>query len=312
MLTNLPPDYRVLALDKDTQETWILAGLKPTPEEEWARLRHFLGLSAADQEAMLQTVEVLFRRGHELVVSNYEYLLQNHETAAILGWEKGPDPQHLAERRRFFTVWLARTLGMDLGLDFARYLYRAGQIHAAHGPRQVHVPDVFVTGAISLVQATFARYLHEEMPGADVIPAALTGWNKVLSMHLHMMLLGYQSALELDRGEFAVPVSFFGKLRALAATPRVVAHASRHQTVEETLRKLFNYFPQLREAVFEPVWQEGERLDASGTPWLTVSPAYRVRPGWRLLVNGRDVAYSGGLDLEMSPGDEIQFFPPGR
>ena len=44
-------------------------------------------------------------------------------------------------------------------------LFRAGQLHAAHGPRQAHVPEVYVTGAISLVNAAFARFLHEEMPG---------------------------------------------------------------------------------------------------------------------------------------------------
>lgn len=31
----------------------------------------------------------------------------------------GADPTHLAERRRFFTVWLARLLGMDFSNDLA-------------------------------------------------------------------------------------------------------------------------------------------------------------------------------------------------
>ena len=58
-------------------------------------------------------VEPLFRRGHELVVGNYDYLLAHHETAVILGWDSGADQEHLAERRRFFTVWLVLTLGLD-------------------------------------------------------------------------------------------------------------------------------------------------------------------------------------------------------
>ncbi|MEZ4611776.1 MAG: hypothetical protein R2838_16305 [Caldilineaceae bacterium] len=49
----------------------------------------------------------------------YDYLLHQPETAAILGWEKGADPAHLAERRRFFTIWLARLLGMDFSDDLA-------------------------------------------------------------------------------------------------------------------------------------------------------------------------------------------------
>jgi hypothetical protein len=85
---------------------WELAGLTPTPEEDWQRLQEFLNLGRADIQAMLETVEPLFKRGQELVVDNYDYLLHHHETAAILGWERGVDPEHLAERRRFFTVWL--------------------------------------------------------------------------------------------------------------------------------------------------------------------------------------------------------------
>src|SRR5512139_2516861 len=117
---------------------WVLNRLDPTPEDEWDRLREFLSLGNEDIQSMLATVEVLFKRGIELVIGNYEYLLKNHETAAILGWEQGADPEHLAERRRFFTVWLARTLGMDLSHDFALYLFRAGQYHAGHGKRHIH------------------------------------------------------------------------------------------------------------------------------------------------------------------------------
>ncbi len=119
---------------------WTIGGLDPTPEDEWARMRAFLGITDAEIEAMLATVEPLFKRGHELVVGTYDYLLQNPETAAILGWEGGADQAHLSERRRFFTVWLARLLGMDFSTDLARYLFRAGKLHAAHGPRRAHVP----------------------------------------------------------------------------------------------------------------------------------------------------------------------------
>lgn len=293
-------------------EAWVLTGLPPTPEEEWERLRDFSGPDSADREVMLQTVEALFRRGPELVAGNYEYLLRNHETAAILGWEKGVDEAHLAERRRFFTVWLARTLSLDLGFDFARYLFRAGQIHAAHGPRQIDVPEVYVTGAVSLVNSTFARFLQEEMPQDPLVPAALAGWNKYLAMHLHMMLSGYRTALELDRGQFSVPVTFFGRLRTLLERQRLDVGCDRQGTVAAALRKLIRYYPQLRPVVFEPAWETSERLDATGTPWLVVHPAGQVRAGWRLLLNGREVSYSGGLGQILEPGDELQFFPPGR
>lgn len=291
---------------------WVLTGLQPAPEEAWERLRGFSGPTAADRQAMLQTVEILFRRGPELVAENYDYLLHNQETAAILGWEKGADEAHLAERRRFFTVWLARTLSLDLGNDFAGYLFRAGQIHAGHGPRRIHVPEVYVTGAISLVNSAFARFLQQELPNDPVVPAALAGWNKYLAMHLHMMLSGYRTAVELDRGDFMVPIHFFGRLRELLAVQQLALGCSQQQTITATLRKLFDYYPQLRPEVFDPAWETSERVDATGAPWLTVHKAGRVRPGWRLLLNGREAAYSGGLEQALQPGDELQFFPPGR
>jgi molybdopterin converting factor small subunit len=292
--------------------TWALRSLKPKPEEEWDRMRRFLGLGQEDLNAMLETVETLLRRSYELVVGNYDYLLQNPETAAILGWDSGPDPEHLAERRRFFTVWLGRTLGMDLGYDFARYLFRAGQLHAGHGPHQCRVPEVFVTGAVSLVNATFARFLAQDMPTAPAVPAALAGWNKALSMHLHMMLMGYQAAVELDSGDFRLRVTFYGRMRTLLERDELILTAAHGAQVESALRKLFNYYPHARQEVFDLTWEEGERLDAKGNAWVEVQPVYRPKRGWRLLINGRDIAYGGGLEQVMQEGDEMQVFPPGR
>lgn len=291
---------------------WELTGLLPTPEEEWQRLRDFLSFGQADIAAMLETVEPLFRRGHELVVGNYDYLLKNHDTAVILGWERGVDPEHLSERRRFFTVWLARTLGLDLSDDFASYLFRAGQIHAGHGPRQTHVPEVYVTGAISLVNATFARFLAEEMPGAAVVPAALAGWNKLLSLHLHMMLLGYQTARPLDSGDFSVKVTIFGKMRAVMGRQELSLRLPVGASMSVALRKLFNYFPQARPEIFDLHWVGSERDDSSGTPWFVAEKVYRLKPMWRVLLNGRDLSYIGGPEIGVSPGDEISIFPPGR
>ncbi len=293
-------------------KAWELAGLTSAPEEEWQRLREFLALGKTDIEAMLETVEALFRRGHELVVGNYDYLLRNHETAAILGWERGADPEHLAERRRFFTVWLARTLGLDLSNDFAQYLFRAGQIHAGHGPRQIHVPELYVTGAVSLVQATFARFLMEEMPGKAVVPAALAGWNKMLTMHLHLMLSGYRAARDLDAGDFALKVSLFGRMRPVTGRQILDIHLPTGARIETVLQKFFNYFPQARSEVFDLNWIGGERVDESGTPWFVPEKVYAVKPMWGVLLNGKDLSYIGGPTLPVSPDDEISIFPPGR
>ncbi len=297
---------------QDKPMVWTIDGLDPLPEEEWQRMRAFLGLNDDEVRAMLATVEALFKRGHELVVATYAYLLQNPETAAILGWEGGADPAHLSERRRFFTIWLARLLGMDFSTDLAHYLFRAGKFHAAHGPRRTHVPPVYVTGSISLVNATFARFLVEEMPGSPVIPQALAGWNKVLTLHLHLMQLGYQAAMAVDSGDHAVKFALFGRMRTVTGVHELDIHLADGATAQGALRKFFNYFPQARSELFDPAWTGGEHDDARGTPWFTVKPAYAVKPMWRVLLNGKDLSYIGGANIPIHPGDEIHVFPPGR
>lgn len=293
-------------------EPWQIDGLDPLPEEEWQRMRGFLALSDAEVGAMLTTVEALFKRGHELVVGTYDYLQRNEETAAILGWEEGADQAHLAERRRFFTVWLARLLGMDFSTDLAHYLFRAGKYHAAHGPRHTHVPPVYVTGSISLVNATFARFIMEEMPGHAQAPLALAGWNKVLTLHLHLMQMGYQAAQVIDQGDFAVQFVLFGRMRTATGAHELPVRVADGADVQSALRKFFNYFPQARGEVFDPAWLGGERTDAHGTPWFTVERQYAVKPMWRVLLNGKDLSYIGGPGINLTAGDEIHIFPPGR
>ncbi|GJM40472.1 MAG: hypothetical protein DHS20C20_07540 [Ardenticatenaceae bacterium] len=293
-------------------DTWQLSKLESTPEEEWDRLQSFLSLGKPDFDAMLATVEPLFRRGHELVVGTYDYLLNHHDTAVILGWEKGANPEHLAERRRFFTVWLARTLGLDLSHDFAHYLFRAGQIHAAHGPRQIHVPEMYVTGSVSLVNATFARFLLEEMPGDPIVPTALASWNKLLSLHLHLMLLGYQVARAWDDGDFPVELSFYGRVRNHTQRQKMTMHLPQESRIETLLIRFFNYFPQMRSDVFAVEWLSKDRLDEQGRPWLVMEKRYWAKKGWRVLLNGRNISFENGPDQMLKPGDKVSIFPPGR
>jgi molybdopterin converting factor small subunit len=64
--------------------------------------------------------------------------------------------------------------------------------------------------------------------------------------------------------------------------------------------------------VCDVVWKEQERDDSSGRPWLNVRPGYLVRPDWRVLVNGRNARFEGGLQTAIHPGDTVSIFPPGR
>ena len=284
--------------------------LAPDPSDEWRRLLKFVGLSEEDKLAMSRSVETLMRRATELVVDTYDYLQSVPETAAILGWEKGTDDSHLEERRRFFTIWLARVLGLDTSDEFSYYLFRAGKFHAAHGPRKIHVPPSYITTSIGMVGATFARFMEEAELAGNVVAPAMAGWNKYLSVQLQMMLLGYQAALDFDEGDLEIPISLYGRMRGIIGKRELTGHTKDGSPVEDILRKFFNYYPQARAEALQPVWHSQEKQDSS---WIEVYATYTPRPGgWRVLLNGRDLAYSGGFKKQVHEQDIISIFPPGR
>ncbi|MBI3942424.1 MAG: MoaD/ThiS family protein [Chloroflexi bacterium] len=286
-----------------------LRDLAPEPAEEWRRMLGFVGWNQRERLAASRSIETLFRRGPELVAQTYDYLLHVPETAAILGWEQGVDEGHLEERRRFFTVWLARTLGLDSSDEFAYYLFRAGKYHAGHGPRHIHAPPAYVTGSIGLVLAAFAQFMVDAGLPPETIGTAMAAWNKYLAVQLNQMLLGYHAARALAQGSLAIRCMLFGRLRSLLQVQELKIHVSEGTPVCDLLRKFFDYYPQIRPEALERVWSSEEKQN---TLWTKVVSAYMPRPGWRVLLNGRDLSYSGGFVVPLQVGDQIAIFPPGR
>jgi molybdopterin converting factor small subunit len=286
-----------------------LRALAPDPREEWRQLLQFVQWGADDQRAALATVDVLFRGGPELVAATYRHLAGNPVTAAVLGWEERVDEAHLEERRRFFTVWLARTLGLDTSDEFALYLFRAGQYHAGHGPRQIHVPSAYVTTSMGLVLAAFADTLRHAQLDGQTVASAMSAWSKYLTLQLHVMLLGYGVARDLRTGTCSVRYQLYGRVRHLVGRTEILANAAPAASLAEVLGKLFNYSPVLRDEALEPIW---EARTPDGSLWQEVLPVYAMRRGWRILLNGRDVEYEQGLSMLVSDGDTIAVFPPGR
>jgi molybdopterin converting factor small subunit len=286
-----------------------LTKLAPEPLEEWERMLRFSGPSLENRLAMSRTVETLMRRSTELVTSTYDYLSSVPETAAILGWEQGIDPSHLEERRRFFTIWLSRTLGIDTSEEFAQYLFTAGQYHAGYGPRQIHTPSAYVTGSIGLVLAAFAQYMSDANLASEVIGGAMAGWSKYLQVQLNQMLLGYQIAIDFAQGDFHIQCNLFGRMRKIVGKPNMTIPASSGDQVDDLLTKFFNFYPSARQAALDRVWQSQEKTDSL---WLEVHPVYVPRRGWRVVLNGRDLGFDKGFDFPVSEKDQLSIFPPGR
>jgi hypothetical protein len=258
---------------------------------------------------MRQTVDVLLQRGYELVVGTYDHLQRVPETAEILGWQQGEDQAHLAERRRFFTIWLARTISTDLGADFANYLFRAGQIHGAHGPRQIHTPAMWVMGSMGLILGAFADFIQSAHTDVTVVAPALAGWNKYLMLQLNQMHAGYETALALDRGAHAVEIKAYAMVRVEWGREKLVAHYSPGDQVVDVLRKVLDYSPGLRDVMFEKQWHGQDREQDL---WMTVSLVYTLNPGWRVQLNGKNLQFHGGFQTVLEPGDKLELVSPGR
>lgn len=299
----------VAMMTQPVTELLEIDDLAPEPQEEWQRMLRFVGFGPETRRAALPTVETLLKAAHEMVVETYDYLAHVPETAAVLGWESAVDPVHLEERRRFFTVWLSRTLALDTSDEFALDLYRAGTFHAADGPRRIHTPEAYVSGSIGLMLGAFSdRMTRAQLPGA-VIGPAMSAWSRFLSAQLNQMLFGYRLAMDMKRGAAAIRCAFFGRLRALVDTSEIVIHTHEGAPVRDVLRKLFNYYPRARAEALERRWQSHERQNSA---WADLTSTYLPRYGWRVLLNGRDLEYAGGFSARLGKADEISIFPPGR
>ena len=123
-------------------------------------------------------------------------------------------------------------IGMDTSEKFAYYLFRAGKLHAGHGPRQIHVPPAYITTSIGMMGAAFARCMYEANLPGDVVALAMAGWNKYLSVQLHLMDLGYRVAIEFSRGDFPVSYDLYGRMRQLAGWRTIKGSASEGETLE--------------------------------------------------------------------------------
>jgi molybdopterin converting factor small subunit len=286
-----------------------LTDLSPDPVEEWQRMLRFCNLDTDEQQAMTRSVEPLMQRSIELVINTYDYLRSVPETAAILGWEDKVDEQHLEERRRFFTIWLARTLGSDTSDEFALYLFRAGQYHAGHGPRSIHTPPAYITISIGMVLAAFANILVDAHLPAETIAYAMAGWSKYLTVQLNQMAMGYSIARHFSSGDFEIHVSLYGKMRPLIGKKQLSVPITEGAQVQDLLKKFFDYYPTARPVVLDRVWQSHEKDDSL---WVEVNQAFAPKRGWRILLNGRALGFEKGFDETLQEKDEIAIFPPGR
>jgi Protoglobin len=156
-------------------------------------LMAFVEFGDSDVAVIRRTAPVLLKHEDAITAAIYEHFLKFPATARFFLLEDGtPDRQRLERRTHSLGRWLRDTAEAAMTHDFVYYLLAVGLSHShrAFGPGG-KVPPHFLVGAMSLVQTAFARLFAVELDDRQQALDAAVAWNKLLLVHLNVLLLGY-------------------------------------------------------------------------------------------------------------------------
>src|SRR5256885_4744028 len=153
----------------------------------------FVGFGEADAATVRESAPVVLEREAELTGALYEPFLKFPESARFfLGADGAPDAARIERRKHSLGRWLRETAQAAVTHESAYYLLAVGLSHShrATGPGGV-VPLHLMVNAISLTQSALAQVFAEALGDARDALAASMVWNKLLCVHLNVLLLGY-------------------------------------------------------------------------------------------------------------------------
>ncbi|MEE8304106.1 MAG: protoglobin family protein [Candidatus Tectomicrobia bacterium] len=153
----------------------------------------FIGLDDADIALIRHTAPIVLKHERTLTEALYDHLLKFPATARFFLKENGaPDMQRLERRKHSLGRWLRETAEVSMTHDFVYYLLSVSLSHShrQYGPGG-KVPPQFMVGAISLAQTALARIFQQELEDPKQAFEAALVWNKLLLVHLNVLLIGY-------------------------------------------------------------------------------------------------------------------------
>jgi len=161
----------------------------------------FVGLAEADAEAIRRTAPIVLAHESALTAALYEHFLHFPASARFFLREDGmPDRERIERRRHSLTRWLTEIARVTLGEGVPYYLLGVALSHSHRQSRPGGtIPQELMVGAMSLTQSALAQLLEAELPDPREALHATTAWNKLLLVHLNILLLGY--LLPADDGQ---------------------------------------------------------------------------------------------------------------
>jgi hemoglobin-like flavoprotein len=156
-------------------------------------LMEFVGLDEDEIAVVRRTAPVVLAHEAAFTDALYEHFLKFPATAQFfLGEDGEPDAERLARRKHSLARWLRQTAEVAVSQEFSYYLLAIGLSHShrTHGPGGV-IPPHFIVAAMSLAQTALARLFEAELGDTRAALEASRAWNKLLLVHLAVLLLGY-------------------------------------------------------------------------------------------------------------------------
>ena len=156
-------------------------------------LAEFVGLDEADLAAIRASAPAVLKHEAALTEALYEHFLRFPATARFfLGPDGAPDRVRIDRRKHSLARWLRETAEAALTHDFVYYLLSVGLAHShrSHGPGG-KIPPQFMVAAMSLTQTALARIIRDESGDPAGALSASVAWNKLLLLHLNVLLIGY-------------------------------------------------------------------------------------------------------------------------
>lgn len=156
-------------------------------------LMEFVDLGEADVTAIRRTAPIVLKHERALTTALYEHFLKFPSTARFFLHDDGsPDEQRLERRKHSLGRWLRETAEVVMTHDFVYYLLAVSLSHShrSHGPGG-KIPPQFMVSAMSIAQTAFAQIFQDELEDLSHAFAASIAWNKLLLIHLNVLLLGY-------------------------------------------------------------------------------------------------------------------------
>jgi hypothetical protein len=156
-------------------------------------LMDFVGFTAADIEVIRRTAPALLKHEGDITDALYEHFLKFPSAARFFLLPDGsPDQSRLERRKHSLGRWLRDTAEAAMTHDFLYYLLAVGLSHShrSFGPGG-KVPPHLMVGAMSLAQSAFVEIFRQELDDLSQVLEASVAWNKLLLIHLNVLLVGY-------------------------------------------------------------------------------------------------------------------------